>query len=116
MNRVIKRDGRVEEFDSNKISAAVLKAFIEVDGSLTDYASHKGYEIAKSIGDLEVEEMSVEDIQDLVEDKLMASNRKDVARAYVRYRYKRELAREGNTTDETIKELMEQKWKNSKEF
>ena len=106
MKRVIKRDGRKEEFDSNKIKSAVLKAFIEVDGYMTDYASTKAYEIAKTIGELSTEEMSVEEIQDIVEDKLMASNRKDVARCYVRYRYKRELAREGNTTDETIKELI----------
>ena len=103
---VIKRDGRKEAFDKNKICGAVNKAFIEVDGYLTDQASHKSYEIAKYIEDMNKDELHVEDIQDIVEEKLMASNRKDVARAYVRYRYKRELARQGNTTDEIIKELI----------
>ena len=50
--------------------------------------------------------LSVEEIQDIVEDKLMASNRKDVARCYIRYRYLRGLVRESNTTDKTIFELL----------
>ena len=104
--KVIKRDGRTEDFDKNKICAAIDKAFIEVDGYLQEQASHKAYEIARFIEDLGVSELHVEEIQDLVEEKLMASARKDVARAYVRYRYKREMARQGNTTDEIIKELI----------
>ena len=48
----------------------------------------------------------MEEVQDIVEDKLMASNRKDVARCYIRYRYLRGLVRESNTTDKTIFELL----------
>lgn len=103
---VIKRDGRVVDFDPTKIVVAVNKAFNEVDGEITPKANAKAKEIAKSIESLD-RTLGVEEIQDLVEDKLMASNRKDVARAYVRYRYKRELVRDGNTTDQTIKELLE---------
>ena len=106
MNKVIKRDGREEDFDKNKICGAIDKAFIEVDGYLTEQASHKAYEIAKYIEEMDKPELQVEEIQDIVEEKLMASNRKDVARAYVRYRYMRELARKGNTTDETIRQLI----------
>lgn len=102
---VTKRDGRVVPFDEDKIRQAVLKAFKEVDGDAGPEAARKASEIAKSIGDLGVD-MSVEEIQDAVEDKLMASKRKDVARCYVRYRYKKELRRKANTTDNAILEML----------
>lgn len=102
--KIIKRDGRREDFNKEKIINAVSKAFKEVDGELTDTDITKAKEIARYIESFD-KTLSVEEIQDIVEDKLMASNRKDVARAYIRYRYKRELVR-GNTTDKSIFELL----------
>ena len=104
--QVIKRDGRKQKFDKEKIVNAVKKAFIEVDGELTDQNAKKAVEIANFVEE-KAKNLTVEEIQDMVEDKLMASNRKDVARAYIRYRYKRLLLRESNTTDKTIFELLE---------
>ena len=92
MAQVIKRDGRKVEFDKNKIKVAVLKAFIDIDGDETSYAKDKAREIANYIEGLN-RDMSVEEIQDEVVNKLMASTRKDVATQYVEYRYKRKLVR-----------------------
>ena len=105
MEYVIKRNKKKVEFDKDKIINAIQKAFLEVDGELLDKAIFKAKEIANFIGNIE-DTLSVEEIQDLIEDKLMASNRKDVARAYVRYRYKKELLRHENTTDKSIFELL----------
>lgn len=87
---VIKRNGSKVPFDREKIINAVNKAFLEVDKVLyeTDTAETIANDIEKLNADL-----SVEEIQNLVEDALMDSERKDVARAYVRYRYKKEVAR-----------------------
>lgn len=93
---ITKRDGRKVDFDKEKIKIAVLKAFIDVDGEETAYAKEKARDIANCIESLNGD-MSVEEVQDFVEEKLMASNRKDVARAYVRFRHKRELIREART-------------------
>ena len=93
---VIKRDGRKTKFDKDKIKIAVLKAFIDVDGEETTYAKEKARDIANYIESLD-KNMSVEEIQDVVEEKLMASNRKDVARAYIIYRNNRTKIRERNT-------------------
>ena len=90
--QVIKRDGRKVDFDKEKIKLAILKAFLDVDGEETPYAKEKARDIANYVANLNTT-MSVEDIQDIVEEKLMASNRKDVARAYVKYRYLRTMAR-----------------------
>ena len=103
---VIKRDGRKVEFDKNKIKDAILKAFIDVDDEVSIYAKNKANEIANYTESLN-KDMSVEEIQDLVVNKLMASSRKDVASKYVEYRYKRKLVRESNTTDRTILEIIE---------
>ena len=102
---VIKRDNTIEEFDKNKIKLAVLKAFLEVDGEDTSYSKEKARDIANHIESLN-KDMNVEEIQDIVVNKLMASSRKDVAARYVEYRYKRKLIRESNTTDKTILELI----------
>lgn len=100
---VIKRNGTVVPFDKNKIITAINKALIEVDGQLyeTDTAKDIADDIeevlfyTKGFNDITFEDAwTVEDIQDLVEDYLMRSERRDVARAYIRYRYKREVARE----------------------
>lgn len=105
MINVIKRDGRKVSFDKNKIKLAILKAFLEVDGEETPYAKEKAREIANCVESLD-KDLSVEEIQDIVVNKLMASSRKDVATKYVEYRYKRKLVRESNTTDKNILELI----------
>lgn len=90
-----KRDGTIAGFDPDKIITAINKAFIEVDGQLyeddtaRDIAMEIQYKIASS-----AKLISVEDIQNLIEDYLMRSERRDVARAYIRYRYRKEVARE----------------------
>lgn len=102
---VVKRDGRKVEFDKQKIRLAVLQAFNEVDKEETSYAKEKSRDIANYIEEYAKnadKDLSVEEIQDMVEDKLMASNRKDVARSYVIYRNDRQRERE------KYKSLMEQ--------
>ena len=94
--KVIKRDGREVPFDKEKIKAAVIGAFVDIDGNVTEYAKDKAREIASHIESLN-QDMTVEDIQDEVERKLMASNRKDVARQYIVYRDERTRIRERNT-------------------
>ncbi len=93
---VQKRDGRKVKFDKDKIKIAVLKAFIDVDGEETAYAKEKARDIANFIEALN-KSMTVEEIQDQVEEKLMASNRKGVARKYIIYRNNRTAIREKNT-------------------
>ena len=105
MKQVIKRDGKKVKFDKEKIINAIEKAFLEVDGEVIDKSHQKAKEIAEYI-ETQDKNLSVEEIQDIVEDKLMASNRKDVARAYVRYRYKKEVLRKENTTDKSVFELL----------
>ena len=104
--KVVKRDGREEEFRKEKIKDAVLKAFIDVDKDVTDEAVIIANKIASEIANIKKQNMGVEDIQDEVVRKLMATSRKDVASGYVEYRYKRQLIRESNTTDKTIMELL----------
>lgn len=94
--RVTKRDGRIVPFDEDKIRQAVLKAFVEVDGDESPESNRKASDIAKAIKEID-KDMSVEEIQDLVEDKLMASKRKDVAKTFILYRDKRSRDRERNS-------------------
>ena len=103
---VKKRDGRKVKFNKEKVKVAVLKAFLDVDGEETTYAKDKAREIANYIESLG-RNMNVEEIQDEIVNKLMASSRKDVATKYVEYRYKRKLIRESNTTDKSILELLD---------
>ncbi len=93
---VQKRDGRKVKFDKDKIKIAVLKAFIDVDGEETAYAKEKARDIANYIKSLS-KSMTVEEIQDQVEERLMASNRKDVARKYIIYRNERNKIRKSKT-------------------
>ena len=93
---VIKRDGRTVEFDKTKIKESVKKAFLEVDNEITSHAKEKAAEIARYIESID-KDMSVEEIQDIVEEKLMVSNRKDVARSYIIYRSMRSRVRERNS-------------------
>ena len=92
---VRKRDGELAEFKKEKIIKAINAAFIDIDGVLyeTDTAEDIATEIQNFIQRNE-KTMSVESIQDKVEEYLMRSERPDVARAYIRFRYKREVARE----------------------
>ena len=108
---IVKRDGTQVQFDRDKIINAINKAFIEVDGKLyeTDTAYDIAVEIEQTARQLAKEDrlLPVETIQDLVEDYLMRSERKDVARAYIRYRYKKEILRQTSKTYDGILELVE---------
>lgn len=106
--KIQKRDGRIVDFDQNKIIDAILAAFKEVDGELTDYAYIKAGNIADYIEHYSKERnktLSVSEIQDLVEAGLMSTKRKDVAKAYILYRDERDRLR-GNTTDKIIQEIV----------
>ena len=90
--KIIKRNGDIIDFNKYKIIEALEKAFLEVDGQIYEYDTI--YDIANDIERIVPDNSPIEKIQDLVEDMLMVSNRRDVAKAYIRYRYKREVARE----------------------
>ena len=95
---VIKRDGRKVEFNKQKIREAILKAFLSVDGGISPYASSKAENIADFVEQESLtKELSIEEIQDLVEHGLMSTKRKDVARAYISYRDKRNETRNKNS-------------------
>ena len=88
---VKKRDNRSVQFDSSKIQKAIESACISVDGELTEADKELAKKIADSFdGSIDT---TVEDIQDKVEQKLMSSKRKDVAKAYILYRNQRTQAR-----------------------
>ena len=108
MNYIIKRNGMKEPFDRTKIINAAKKAFIEIDGSVTDYSREKCENIATYIENKvknEDLELSVEEIQDLVENGLMNTRRKDVASAFIRYRDKRNQIRM-NKLDKSLNEIV----------
>jgi len=97
---IIKRDGIREPFNSEKIKNAVLKAFIAVDGKITPYAEEKAQNIANYIeGYMEGQpnELTIDDIQSLVEHGLMSTKRRDVATAYIEYRHDRDKQRKWNS-------------------
>ena len=97
---VKKRDGRIVPFNEEKIVNAILKAFKQVDGNISEYAVNKAMNIASYIHGYyeDVEEIpEIEEIQDLVEKGLMATKRKDVAKAYVLYREERNKIRIKNS-------------------
>ena len=105
MYTIKKRDGRSVIFNPEKIKQAVSKAFIEVDGEITPYAEEKAKNIANYIeGYMEGQpnELTIDDIQTLVENGLMACRRKDVARAYIEYRHDRDKTRKWNNQMMTI--------------
>ena len=105
MNNVIivKRDGTQVPYDRNKIICAINKALLEVDGNI--YSGYISENVATSIESYfdyhTVECITVEEIQDLVEWNLINGPKPELAKAYIRYRYKREMARQN------YKELME---------
>ncbi len=100
---VEKRDGRLVQFDPEKIKSAVLKAFMAVDKTISQYAMDKAENIAKKVEEIYKEKqlmganITVEETQDLVEHGLMSCKRKDVARAYITYRNNRTYKRDRNT-------------------
>ena len=102
---VIKRDGREDSFNSNKISNAIRKAFIEVDGDVNKESESIINRITTEIANIKNEKMSVEEIQDIVETKLMKSSRKDVAKAYILYRNERTKVRDRNS--KLVQKVME---------
>ena len=86
-------------FNTEKIKNAILKAFRAVDGEISDYAETKAENIANYIEgycEEEVLPLSIEQIQDLVENGLMSTKRKDVAKAYIKYREERTKERNWN--------------------
>ena len=107
--KIIKRNGQEAIFDRAKIECAVGKANEEMD----DFAKISHEEISALAADVEKEcnhmgrSVSVEEIQDMVEDRLMAKNKFSLARKYITYRYSRALARKANTTDAHILSLIE---------
>lgn len=107
---VIKRDGRKMPFDTKKIENAILKSFKAVDGKANDYAKTKANNIANFIEGYCMDEkdpLSIEEIQDLVENGLMSTKRKDVAKAYIKYREQRTKERNwNNTMMQTAKEKL----------
>ena len=97
---IIKRDGTKEEFNGQKIMDAILKAFEAVDGKISEYAEIKAYNIAEyieSISDNGIE-LTIDQIQDLVQKGLMSTKRKDVAEAYIVYRHERDRIRTRKTS------------------
>ena len=94
---IIKRDGRRVQFNQNKIIDAVLAAFKDVDKELSDYAYIKAGNIADYIQETAEKadhELTIEEIQNYVEQGLMSTKRKDVARAYITYRNERTRMRQ----------------------
>ena len=103
--KIIKRDGRVVEYDREKIRTAIKKANNDV--SEEDMASDKEIDkIIKYIESLKKKRLLVEDVQDIIERKLVEANKYELSKAYMLYRYERELIRKANTTDESILTLI----------
>ena len=98
---VTKRDGRIVDFDKHRITNAILKAYKQVDGKLNDQTRFDAESIADRIElfcqNNNNDNTSVEQIQDLVEQYLMETSRKDVAKAYIIYRNDRTRVRESKS-------------------
>lgn len=103
--KVIKRDGSTVEFDRNKIVTAIKKAnnAVEAEERVND---EKIEEIVACIEVKRRPRLLVEDIQDMVEFKLMEAHKYELAKAYIIYRYNRALVRKANTTDDSILSLI----------
>ncbi len=105
--QVIKRDGRVVDYDRSKIKVAIEKANNDVEKQEEKASKEDIKSILKYIEGLKKSRLLVEDIQDIIEEKLMELGHFNLARKYIIYRYKRELVRKSNTTDLAIKELLD---------
>ena len=107
--KIIKRSGREDVFDEDKIVNAVAKANAsvgEADRLTDEEVKSVGANVTK-IATSSSRALSVEEIQDLVENEIMARKKYRVARNYITYRYTRQLARKANTTDDRILSLIE---------
>ena len=107
--KIIKRSGKETEFDLSKIVAAVKKANDEVAEN-DKISEEQILTLSKKVEDIcarRTRSLSVEEIQDLVENELMEIKAFNLARTYITYRYKRQLVRRSNTTDDQILTLIE---------
>ncbi len=103
--KVTKRDGRIVDYDRKKIILAIQKANVEVDRY--EQVSEETIDaIVASIENKKSENLMVEDIQDMIEQKLMAERKYELAKKYIIYRYTREMVRRANTTDDSIMSLI----------
>ena len=107
--KIIKRNGSEVDFDISKIAAAITKAN-EAGGAKKELTRAQIKEISEYV-EFKLRKanraLSVEEIQDIVENQIMAQGAFDVARRYVKYRYTRSLVRKANTTDNQILTLIE---------
>ena len=104
--QVIKRDGKIVDFDRSKIRTAIEKANKEVKPK--ERASKEEInEIINYVEELDKKRILVEDIQDIIEEQLMSFGKYALSKKYITYRYTRALVRKSNTTDQSIKELIE---------
>ena len=109
--KVTKRDGRIVDYDRNKIILAIQKANVEVD-RYEQVSEETIDSIVASIENKKTDNLMVEDIQDMIEQKLMAERKYELAKKYIIYRYTREMVRRANTTDDSIMSLI----KNSNKY
>lgn len=103
--KIVKRDGRTVEYNSDKIRIAIGKANLEVSqGERLSTAEIE--DIILYIESLDKKRMLVEDIQDIIEEKIMEKGKYSLAKKYIIYRYKRSIIRQTNTTDASILSLL----------
>ena len=103
--KVTIRDGRIVDYDRNKIILAIQKANVEVD-RYEQVSEETIDSIVASIENKKTDNLMVEDIQDMIEQKLMAERKYELAKKYIIYRYTREMVRRANTTDDSIMSLI----------
>ena len=103
--KVTKRDGRIVDYDRNKIILAIQKANVEVD-RYEQVSEETIDSIVASIENKKTDNLMVEDIQEMIEQKLMAERKYELAKKYIIYRYTREMVRRANTTDDSIMSLI----------
>ena len=99
--KIIKRDGRIVDYDRQKIAVAIEKANRDVIGK-EKATKEEIKEIIDYIEGLGKRRILVEDVQDIIEEKLMDMGKHKLAKEYIVYRYNRALVRKSNTTDESI--------------
>lgn len=98
VKNVIKRDGRVKKFSPTFISSAIMKSGVPEETAL---------KIAKQIQSINKDTLEVEEIQDLVEKKLMETPYKSEAQEYIRFRHKREIKRQSDQLNKSILEIVD---------
>ena len=104
--KIIKRDGTIVDYDPEKIRVAIGKANNEVRRK-EKATKEEIEEIINYIEELDKKRILVEDVQDIIEQQLMSIGKYELAKKYITYRYTRALVRKANTTDQSIKELIE---------